>query len=236
MVLCGDYRSLNQITVRDRYPIPYLQDFSNNLWNKKIFSKIDLFRAYLHVPVKENDIPKTAITLPFGLFEFLFMPFGLCNAAQTFQRLMHEVCKDLDFIFVYLDDITIASDNVDQHEQHLRILFQRLKDYGLSINIKKCELEQGSIVFLRHKISQDGMKLLETRIKVIQEFPKPTIAKDLKRFLNTINFYRRFIPNAVKHQMIVQAMIDGNKKNEQTPLNWTEDTSTAFEKCKQDLP
>lgn len=163
------------------------------------------------------------------------MTFGLCNAAQTFQRLMHDVCRDLDFVFCYLDDVTIASENEIEHEKHLRLLFQRLKDYGLHVNIEKCELGKKSIIFLGHHISSEGMQPLADKVKVIQEFQQPTIAKDLKRFLATINFYRRFIPNAVNNQMILQNLIDGNKKNDKTPIAWNDEASLAFQKCKEDL-
>ena len=133
---CRDYRRLNAATLPDRYPIPHIQDFSARLDRAKVFSKIDLIRGYHQVPVAEEDVPKTANITPFGLFEFRRMPFGLKNAAQTFQRLMDTVCQSLDFVYVYLDDILVASRNQQEHLRHLLSLFEQAA-FGLVINVNK---------------------------------------------------------------------------------------------------
>ena len=135
---CGDYRRLNTVTEDDRYPLPSIQDFTANLAGCTIFSKIDLVKGYHQVPMAEDDISKTAICTPFGLFEYIFMPFGLKNAAQTFQRLMDKLFRHLPFVFVYLDDILIASRDLAEHMRHLRQVFQILRDAGLQINPAKC--------------------------------------------------------------------------------------------------
>ncbi|XP_011884092.1 PREDICTED: uncharacterized protein LOC105571234 [Vollenhovia emeryi] len=122
--LCGDYRRLNAVTIPDKYPIPYLHDFTSNLLGKSVFSSLDLFKAYHQIPMAKADIPKTAVITPFGLFEFVSMTFGLRNAAQTFQRYIHHALRDLDFAFAYIDDILIASSSMEEHRKHLAWCFK----------------------------------------------------------------------------------------------------------------
>lgn len=231
----GDYRELNTQTIPDRYPIPHIQDFVHGLNDKRLFSKIDLTRSYHQIAVNESDIEKTAVTTPFGLFEYTRMPIGLRNAARTFQRHMHEVLRGIDFAFVYLGDICIASDDETQHNQHIRLVLERLRHHKLVINPSKCVFGQPEVQFLGHLVTSNGIQPLPEKVSAIKSFSLPIVACDLKRFLAMINFYRRFIKNAADHQQPLIALINGNRKKDKMPIEWTDETIANFEQCKSDL-
>lgn len=141
---CGDYRKLNAQTVPDRYPAPRIQDLFPKLHGKRVFTTLDLLKAFNQIPMAKEDIDKTAIITPFGLFEFLVMPYGLKNASQTFQRFVDSVFRDLDFVFVYVDDILVMSDSHSDH-QHLETVFSRLRQHALTINPSKSVIGQSSV-------------------------------------------------------------------------------------------
>ena len=208
---CGDYRRLNTVTVDDRYPVPRLQDFTATLAGKTIFSKIDLVRAYHQVPMTPNDIPKTAVITPLRLYEFLRMPFGLKNAAQAFQRLMDKGCQGLARVFVYLDDILVASEDRHQHLRDLTELFGRLEDYGLVIKRTKCVFGVSSINFLGHHVNAKGIVPLPEKVRAIRDFPRLSTVKGLQEFLGMINFYHRFVPHVAEILVPMHAALAGRK-------------------------
>ncbi|KAK3740023.1 hypothetical protein RRG08_005294 [Elysia crispata] len=180
-----------------------------------------------------NDIAKTAIITPFGLYEFLRMPFGLKNAAQAFQRLMDTVLQDVNCAFVYLDDILVASSSEEEHMLDLRTICRRLQDFGLVVRLEKCIFGQKSIEFLGHQVSESGSIPLPSKVRAIENFPRPHNVKGLEEFLGMINFYHRFIPHAAA---LLRPLYSALKKSKPHQIiNWTNDMCESFTSSKAAL-
>ena len=170
---CGDYRRLNLVTKRDMYPPPHMKDLSAQQAGKMVFSKLDLRKGYYQVPVAQQDVPKIAVITPFGLYEFLRMPFRLRNAGQSFQHFMDEVLEGLDCIFVYLDDILVASKTEEEHKIHLEEVFKGLQQHGLVLHLEKCFFFASSVEFLGQHVSPQGLRPLGTHVAAIKSHPRP---------------------------------------------------------------
>lgn len=231
---CGDYRNLNERTIDDKYPVPHIEDFTQYLAGTNIYSSLDLVKAYYQIPMAEEDIAKTAVITPFGLFEFKRMPFGLCNAAQTFQRFIHEITRGLSFCFAYLDDILIASTSAEEHIQHLSVLFQRLKDYGVVLNPDKCVFGVKELKFLGYLVNKKGIAPLPDRVNDINKFANPDTTTKLRRFLGTVNFYRRFVKGAAEIQKPLNKYLQGETKKD-AHIELDEDALEAIKNLKTAL-
>ena len=225
-----DYRALNEVSVKDRYPLPLIKETLNNLQGIKHFSKIDIISVFNNVRMKEGHEQLTAILTRFGLFESLVMPFGLTGAPATFQRFINDSLRDyLDqFCSAYLDDILIYSKTREEHEEHVRKVLQRLREAGLYAKLSKCEFFVTETKFLGLIVGRDGFKMDPEKVRTILEWKTPHSATDVLRFNGFCNFYRRFIKNYSK---IVTPLINLTKKN--AIFNWSLECQDAFETLKQ---
>jgi hypothetical protein len=195
MRLCIDYRELNKVTIRNKYPLPRIDDLFDQLRGSEVFSKIDLRSGYHQLRVKEEDIPKTAFQIRYGHYEFLVMPFGLTNALAVFMDLMNRVFHEyLDsFVIVFIDDILVYSKSQEKHEEHLRIVLQILRDRKLFAKLKKCEFWMDRVVFLGHVISRDGITVDPSKIEAVVNWVRSTNVSEVRSFLGLAGYYRRFV-------------------------------------------
>ncbi|CAB0004085.1 unnamed protein product [Nesidiocoris tenuis] len=232
---CGDYRALNAATIPDRYPVPNIQDFNAGLFGKQVFSKIDLVKAFHHIPVDPVDIEKTAVITPFGLFEFVRMPFGLRNAGQSFQRFVDTILRGLDFVYAYLDDLLVASSTQEEHVQHLHLLFECLSQHHINVHVDKCVFGVSEVDFLGHLVSKDGIRPLPSRVEQVKSFPLPRTISQLRQFLGLLNFYRRSLPRAASKQKMLFELCKDVRRNDKRLVEWNQDSIEAFNFSKDDL-
>jgi hypothetical protein len=195
MRMCIDYRDLNRITIKNRYPLPRVEELFDRLKGAQFFSKIDLRSGYHQVRIHPEDVHKTAFRTRYGHYEFLVLPFGLTNAPATFMHLMQSIFGPyLDhFVIVFLDDILIYSKTAEEHEQHVRKVLELLRKNKLYAKASKCEFFKQELSFLGHVVSAEGVSMERDKVKAIQEWPVPPTVSDLRAFLGLAGYYRRFV-------------------------------------------
>jgi len=189
--------------------------------------------------VVEKGIPKTAVTTPFGMYEFLRMFFGLRNAAQTFERFMDGVLNSLDFCYTYIDDILVASSHSpEKHYEHLKVLFEQLQKYAIIINPEKCVFGQSELEFLGYLVSGEGIRSLPERVRAISNYQRPTTARDLRIYLGMLNFCRRFLAETEKNistaKNISNDLLQDNVRGK-TPMAWFSIAQEAFDALRENL-
>ncbi len=207
MRMCVDYRALNKVTVKNRYPLPRIDELLQRVQGATVFSKIDLRSGYHQIRIAEEDIPKTAFRTRYGHYEFTVMPFGLTNAPATFMRLMHDIFRPLldQCVIVYLDDILIFSKNEQEHEQHVRQVLQLLRKHKLYAKLSKCSFFQPAVDFLGHTVSAQGISMDAHKVKAILDWPQPADVKELRSFLGLAAYYMKFVSH---HAAITAPLTD----------------------------
>ncbi|GJT93685.1 putative reverse transcriptase domain-containing protein [Tanacetum coccineum] len=198
--MCIDYRELNKLTIKNRYPLPRIDDLFDQLQGSSVYSKIDLRSGYHQLRVKDEDIPKTAFRTRYGHYEFQVMPFGLTNAPAVFMDLMNHLCKPyLDkFVIVFIDDILIYSRNKEEHANHLRIILELLKKEKLYAKFSKCDFWISIVQFLRHLINSQGLHVDPAKIEAVKNWASPTTPTEIHQFLGLVGYYQRFIKDFLK--------------------------------------
>jgi hypothetical protein len=224
--LVVDYRKLNKVTKPDAYPLPKISDMLDALANCAYFSTLDLTSGFWQVAMDPADQEKTAFCTRFGTYEFTVMPFGLCNAPATFQRLMNSVFYEVlwKFVLVYMDDIIIFSKTSEEHHEHLETVFKMLTEAKLKLNPDKCDFYQNRILFLGHMISKEGIQPNPALVEKIKNCPRPTTKSKVRSFLGLASYYRRFIKN---FSGIARPLYNLTKQDEL--FSWTEDCENAYD-------
>ncbi|UYV61801.1 hypothetical protein LAZ67_1006658, partial [Cordylochernes scorpioides] len=229
---CVDFRRLNHITKKDVYPLPRIDDVLDHLSSARYYSTMNLKTGYWQVEVDERDREKTAFVTPDGLYEFMVMPFGLCNAPATFERMMDNVLMGLkwNICLCYLDDIVVYSDTFEEHLERLSKVLSCLQQAGLTINPDKCLFGSTRIKILGHVVDKDGIQPDSEKVEAIKKFPVPKSVCDIQSYLGLCSYYRRFIKNFSKIAAPLQILLKKDQK-----FIWTQEQKDSFESLKKAL-
>ncbi|XP_073675909.1 cilia- and flagella-associated protein 74 [Garra rufa] len=227
---CIDYRVLNDATVKFAYPLPLVPAALEELREARVFTKLDLRSAYNLIRIREGDEWKTAFITPTGHYEYQVMPYGLANSPSVFQNFMNEIFRDYlhRFVIIYIDDILIYSRNLKEHQDHVRQVLQRLREYQLYLKLEKCEFHQPTISFLGYVITAEGVHMEAGKVDAVAKWAEPRTVKELQRFLGFANFYRRFIKNYSLLSAPLTSLLKGGRR----VLQWTPEAQQAFDRLK----
>lgn len=229
---CVDYRRLNEVTRKDSYPLPRMDDVFDILFGKKWFSTLDMKSGYWQVDVRPEDREKTAFTAGDGLWQFTVMPFGLCNAPATYERLMETVLRGLigKVCLVYLDDVIVFGNTPEEHLENLERVFQQLENAGLKLAPKKCFLFKREVRYLGHTVSWKGVATDPEKLAIVRKWPVPKDKHEMKSFLGLCSYYRRFIKNYAQIAKPLTQLTENGKD-----FHWDENCQQAFEELRKKL-
>jgi ribosomal protein S18 acetylase RimI-like enzyme len=228
--LVVDYRKLNEMTIKNRYPLPLISELFDRLKSAKYYTRLDMAEAYNQLRIAAGDEWKTAFRTRYGHFEYLVMPFGLTNAPASFQAYANDCLREfLDlFCVVYLDDVLIFSNTLEEHIAHVKRVLSRLRDFGLTCKLKKCEFHATSLSFLGFIISPEGVSMVPDRVSAIADWPAPQDVHEIQiQFLGFANFYRRFMEG---YSRVVTPITNLLRKDQQ--FDWSSHCQVAFDKLK----
>lgn len=229
--ICVDFQKLNAKAVKDRFPIPNIDDCIQRLVKKRYFSTFDLVSGYYQIPVEEHSRKYTSFVTTEGQYEFLRMPFGWVNASSVFQRMMNQIMKEMNNRIVpYIDDVILASDSVEENLELIREFLEKLREYGLTLKLSKCKFLLTKVEFLGHEISGNGIRPSLEKIVVVQNFPKLTNVHEIRQFIGLASYFRKFVP---KFALIAEPLTRLTRKN--VKFEWGPEQEQSFETIKNIL-
>ena len=230
--MCVDYHSLNEVTIKNKYPLPRIDDLFDQLRGAYVFSKIDLRSGYHQLKIRNSDIPKTTFTTRYGLYEYTIMSFGLTNAPAYFMYLMNKVFMEfLDkFVVVFIDDILIFSKTEEEHAEHIRLVLQKLREHKLYAKRSKCEFWLKEVSFLGHVVSNGGIAVDPGKVQDVLNWKPPTTVSEIRSFLGLAGYYRRFIEGFSKLAKPMTALLEKNAK-----YVWSDKCQANFNELKKRL-